>query len=47
MTVKMITIDHVLGNVLRTIEKRNWTLPSNIVPINVHVYLGQSLQRPT
>lgn len=47
MTVKMITIDHILGNVLRTIEKRNWTHPSNIAPSNVHVYQGQSLQRPT
>lgn len=32
MTVKMIISDHVLGNILRTIEKRNWTLPSNIAP---------------
>lgn len=47
MTVKMIISDHVLGNILRTIEKRNWTLPSNIAPSNVHVYQGQSLQRPT
>lgn len=47
MTVKMITIDHILGNVLRTIEKRNSILPSNIELSNVHVYQGQSLQRPT
>lgn len=31
MIVKMIISDYVLGNILRIIEKRNWTFFFNIV----------------